>query len=644
MITRSTIESIQDAAHVEDVVGDFVQLKKRGANMIGLCPFHDEKTPSFVVSPAKGIYKCFGCGQSGDSIKFVMEHEHFNYPQALRYLAEKYSIAVEEEAVSEEVRQEADKRDSLYIVLKYAAEYFTQQLLETDEGKSVGLSYFKQRGYLEDTIRKFDLGYSPDGWDKLFQAATEQGYNPELLEQAGLIKRKEDKTFDFFRGRVMFPIHNISGKVVAFGGRILKTNEKGPKYINTPETDVYIKSKLVYGIYHAKAAIRRKDEALLVEGYTDVISLHQKSIEHVVASSGTSLTPDQVRLIRRFSNNITLLFDGDKAGIKAALRGVDILLESGVNVRVILLPDGEDPDSYLQKVGTDRFEQYLEEQRKDFVLFKLELLLETAGDDPIKRSDVIKDVAHSISIITDAIQRSVYIKACSRELGIEEQLLINEVNKHRRALIKTKSRKPYSRTDDADLSQATHVAGTGQEPIRKPATLDSPEHEIIRLLLEQGDQTIALEEEKEHKAAELIITKLDGLGLLDPICDQILQAFHQAISAQKDLNLTKTLMNHENEVVNAKCIEILMSKYHLSENWEKKEVVTKQKDSDVLESITKVTERYSTARYRKELEKLRSQLQEEKDPEKSDGLLKNIHAIEAKIRQIEAEAGMVIVK
>ena len=618
MISKSTIETINDAAHVEDVVEEFVHLKKRGANMIGLCPFHDEKTPSFVVSPAKGIYKCFGCGKSGDSVKFVMEHEQYNYPQALKFLATKYNIEIEEKEVTPEEKLEADLKESLFIVLKYASEYFNNQLLNDEEGRTVGLSYFKERGFIEDTIQTFGLGYSPDSWDSFYKAAIAKGYNPEFLEQAGLIKRKEEKIFDFFRGRVMFPIHNVSGKPVAFGGRTLKQNDRSPKYINTPETEVYHKSNLVYGIFQAKQEIRRKEETLLVEGYTDVISLYQSGIKNVVASSGTSLTPSQVRLIKRFSPNITLLYDGDKAGIKAALRGVDILLEEDANVRVILLPDGEDPDSYLRKLGSAEFLDYLEKHKQDFVLFKLELLMEEGKNDPIRKSEIIKDISQSISRIKDGIKRAVYVKECSRLLEIDEKLLINETNHLRRRQIQSRDRKPYSPAEQEDLAHVTTIPVKHEQA--KPPVSDYAlqEREIVRMLLLFGDK----ETEEGQSITKSIFDILEDVEFNHSAYSYIQSTYKSAMQSGTSLDIAHSFRSHEDSEIREICLDILAPGYEISENWfEMHEVLVQDKDEDYSKVAIQAAMRYKSKRLMSMLKMLDENLKSEPDFSKQKKML-----------------------
>jgi DNA primase len=421
MINRETIDKIMETARIEEVVGDFVHLKKRGTSLIGNCPFHGEKTPSFHVSVSKGIYKCFGCGKGGDSVRFIMDHEKYSYPEALKFLAQKYNIEVEETVETVQDVEAQNARESLYIVSQFAATFFEDQLWNNAEGKAIGLSYFKERGFREDIIKKFNLGYSPDVWDALTQDAVNHKHAEEYLEKTGLaIRNDKGKLYDRFRGRVMFPIHNFTGRIIGFGGRTLKTDKNVPKYVNSPESDIYHKSNVLYGLFHAKKAIRDQDNCYLVEGYADVLAVHQAHIENVVASSGTSLTIEQIRLIGRFTQNVTILYDGDAAGIKASLRGLDMILEEGLNVKVVSFPTGDDPDSYMHKVGAGAFKSYIEDNRQDFILYKANILLAEAGKDPIKRAGIIRDIVESIAKIPDNIKASVFIRECSRLLEVEE--------------------------------------------------------------------------------------------------------------------------------------------------------------------------------------------------------------------------------
>ena len=452
MIDQPTIDRILDTANIVDVVSEFVTLRKRGINYVGLCPFHTDKTPSFYVSPAKNICKCFACGEGGTAVHFIMKHEQLNYFDALRYLAKKYNIEIQERELTDKEKQRRSDRESMLIVNSWAQQYFSTLLYEHVEGKTVGLRYFAERGFREDTIRKFQLGYSLDQRDALYKAATKNGYKKEFLEKTGLVIAYDNGGVnDRFRGRVIFPVHTLSGKVVAFGGRVLKKDEKTAKYVNSPESEIYHKSNELYGIYFAKQSMVKEDRCFLVEGYTDVISMHQAGIENVVASSGTALTQGQIRLIHRFTNNITVLYDGDAAGIKAALRGIDLLLEDGMNVKVVLLPDGEDPDSFARKHNASQFAEFIKQSETDFIRFKTRLLLDDAGNDPIKRSSLITDIIRTVAIIPDNIARSIYIRECSAMMEIDEQVLLNEVNKIRlnkeeRQNNQTQSTPPVSNT------------------------------------------------------------------------------------------------------------------------------------------------------------------------------------------------------
>ncbi len=429
MIDQHTIDRILDAANIVEVVSDFVTLRRRGANYTGLCPFHDEKTPSFSVSPARGICKCFSCGKGGNSVHFIMEHEQVSYYEALKYLARKYNIEIQERQLSEEEKQRKTDRESMLIVNDFAQKFFATNLLENAEGRSIGLSYFRERGFGEDIIKKFGLGYSPEKRDALAQEAVKKGYKKDYLVKTGLcLESQHGSLYDRYKGRVIFPIHSLSGKVIAFGGRILRKDEKAAKYVNSPESEVYHKSDVLYGIYHAKQAIVKNDFCYLVEGYTDVLSMHQAGIENVVASSGTALTPGQIRLIHRFTNNITVLYDGDAAGIKASMRGIDLILQEGLNIKVVLLPDGDDPDSFSKKQSAADFTAYIRAHETDFIRFKTNLLLEGAGNDPIKRATLIGDIVRTIAIVPDNILRSIYVQDCARLLSVDEKMLMREVN------------------------------------------------------------------------------------------------------------------------------------------------------------------------------------------------------------------------
>lgn len=566
MITRDTIDKINETARIEEVVGDFITLKKRGANMLGLCPFHNEKTPSFTVSPAKGIYKCFGCGAAGNSVNFVMELEHKTYPEALRYLADKYKIEVEEtEAPSQEAIEERNERDSIYIANAFAQRFYTDQLFNTEVGQSVGLSYFKERGFNTETIQKFQLGYAPDGFDTFTQAAIKEGYQLDILKKAGLASPKYDKPMDFFRDRVQFTIHDFSGKVVGFGGRTLKNDKKIPKYVNTAETEVYNKSKILYGLFFSKNDIRREDECILVEGYTDVISMHQAGISNVVASSGTSLTVEQVRAVKRLTQNFTIIYDGDPAGIKAALRGIDLILAEDMNVRVVMLPEGDDPDSFVRRVGASEFRAFKDEHSKDFILFKTDLLMKDAGKDPVKRTEVVRDTVASISLIPDAIKRALYIKECSALMDVQEQIIITEVNKQRGQKLAKENK--ADRDEIAQLEPEVpieHQQQAPEEQISDKKSLMRQERDIIRLLLTYGNQ----EFEDELLVAQVILHELEDevLAFEEPVCQQILSTYINMIE-EGEVPDAKYFTDNEDKAMSQLAIDILHSPYDLSDNW-----------------------------------------------------------------------------
>lgn len=492
MIPQKTVEEILSVARVEEVVEDFVNLKRRGVNMMGNCPFHDEKTPSFVVSPTKGIYKCFGCGKSGTAVGFVMEHEQLSFPEALKYLAAKYNITVEEKEVSQEERAAMQLTDSYYIINEFAATFFKSSLHETDEGKAIGLAYYKERGFLKKTMDQWGLGYSLNEGKALFHAARDKQFNVEHMKTLGLLTQYDS---DFFKGRVMFPIHNLGGKIIAFAGRVLGKDKNQPKYINSPESEIYNKRKILYGMYFAKTSVRKHDECLMVEGYTDVITLHQGGVENVVASSGTSLTVEQIRLVKRFTDNIKIIYDGDPAGIKAALRGLDLVLAENLNVRLVLLPKDEDPDSFFKKSGYDAFTRYLDEHSRDFIDFKTELLLEEAGNDPIKRSKVLKDIIESIALIPDAIKRSVYIQQTSSRLQIEESVLAGELELNLRKLQK-----------DKQQQQQRDRIRSERNPFINEVHHDEESGEITMLPTPESSKVIGQDDFIERELVRLLVT------------------------------------------------------------------------------------------------------------------------------------------
>lgn len=512
MIDFATIERIIQVAEITDVVGDYVSLKKRGVNYLGLCPFHNEKTPSFTVSPSKGIYKCFGCGKGGNAVNFIMEHEHLSYPEALRLLARKYHIEIAETVeTAEDIKQKND-RESMMIVTEFAGRFFSRMLLDTDEGRTTGLSYFKERGFRREIIDKFQLGYSPEQRDALAAEALKSGYKEEFLLKTGLAIDRNERLFDRFSGRVIFPVHSLSGRIIGFGGRIMRSDAQAAKYINSPESDIYHKSATLYGIYFARNAIVRDDKCILVEGYTDVLSLHQAGIENVVASSGTSLTEDQIRLIKRFTPNVTILYDGDPAGIKASLRGIDMVLEQGLHVRVVPLPDGEDPDSFARTHSSSALMEYLKENETDFITFKTRLLLSETGKDPVRRANLIQEVVRSVSMVPDRIERTVYLQECSKMLGVEEQILFTEAARFRRRHWEQKrtGRDYYPPDNQWTSSRQPTLTGVSATDGGRPGIhpFETEEREIIRLMLNYSDKVI-LELPGERRGDLIPVTVAD---------------------------------------------------------------------------------------------------------------------------------------
>ncbi|MBE0675222.1 MAG: DNA primase [Bacteroidales bacterium] len=567
MIDHYTVERILDAAQIIDVVEEYVSLKKRGVNYLGLCPFHNEKTPSFTVSPAKGIFKCFGCGKGGNSVNFIMEHEHLSYPEALRYLAKKYNIEVQEKELSVEEIQRQTERESMLVVTAYASRKFNEWLFHSDEGISVGLTYFNERGFREDILKKFEVGYSPEKYEALSATATADGYKKEYLVKTGLSVEKDDRIFDRFHGRVIFPIHSLSGQVLGFGGRILKTDAKAAKYLNSPESDIYHKSKILYGIFQARKAIIKEDKCYMVEGYTDVLSVHMAGIENVVASSGTALTQEQVRLVKRFTQNITILYDGDAAGIKASLRGIDLVLEEGMNVRIVLLPDGEDPDSLSKKLSVEEFTRYLADNETDFIRFKAELLLRETGNDPVRRAEAIRDIVRSIAVIPEIITRTVFIKECSSIMGLSEAVLHNEVTK---LLRQTQFRDRNRYPDPQDL-QIARVPVPRQE-ITKEATSFYSEKEVVRLLLKYGGEVYCEEEHEGTKSivtvADFIVREItdDELTFSNKLFGEIFSEFRFHVE-QGMFPGDQHFVRHPDPDVSKLAVDLLADSYYLARIW-----------------------------------------------------------------------------
>ena len=605
-IDRETIERILDSAKIEEVVGDFVTLKRRGVNLIGLCPFHNEKTPSFTVSPAKNLCKCFGCGKGGHPVHFIMEHEQLSYYDALRWLAKKYHIEIKEREMSDEEKREESIRESLFIINQYALQHFIDTLYESEEGQTIGLNYFRHRGLRDETIKKFCLGYSLERRDSFARKAIAAGYNPELIAKAGVCYSTDDgRLQDRFWGRVIFPVHTISGKIVAFGGRILQNNAKAAKYVNSPESEIYHKSDHLYGLYFAKQAIIQKDHCILVEGYLDVISMYQSGIQNVVASSGTSLTTGQIKLIHRFTKNITLLYDGDKAGIKASLRGIDMLLEEGMNINVVLLPEGEDPDSYAQNHSTEEVELYIENNKVDFIRFKTNLLLDEVGDDPIRRAGLIGDVVKSIAVIPNEILRSEYIKKCSDMLKVGEQLLVKETAKIRIQRTEDHSKEHNSSHEKVEpqKGETTPTVDDFQRSIIESysnKTIYHKEKAIIQFLLKNGSKLLQVPENKAENTptfTETVISHLkysfesDAVELSHPLYKRI---FDEAAehAEELDFNPESYFMAHPDAEVSKLTAELCGEQYILSKFFSEQKCDERNELAVLFEQATRLSIAY----------------------------------------------------
>ena len=637
-IPRETVEQILQTARIEEVVGEFVTLKKRGANYIGLCPFHNEKTGSFNVNPARNIFKCFGCGKGGDSAKFLMEHEHLTYPEALRYLARKYNIQIEEKELSPEEQMAQTEREKMFNINAFADKFFTDTLWHTDEGKSVGLEYFRERGFLNPIIERFHLGYSPSKWEAFTEHAKKNGYDPEFLEKVGFcIKRQNGEYYDRYHGRVMFPIHNLTGKVIGFGGRILQADpeKKLAKYQNSPESEIYQKKETLYGIFFAKSAIVNKDECILVEGYFDVLRMHQIGIENVVASSGTSLTIEQIRLVKRYTRNITMLYDGDAAGIHAALRGTDMILTEGMNVRVVVLPPEHDPDSFGRDYPTEAVVAYLDKNAKDFVRFKTELLLKDAGNDPIRRGQVVRSIVETISVVPDPIFRISYIKETSRLLDMPEETLMNELNK----LLRAKFKKSLG--VEGEVIPDEPVVTTPQEQPEEE-TLPAgyyQERELVKLLLLYGREQL-----QDISVAQMIVDDLinDEIVFTDPINKKIFDLYDQALNTN-EIPDDQFFISNEDEQVSQLAIDLLSSPHKLDQ-WEKYGIFVKREENNLTNTVQSAILRYKDqiidAR-RKEVEKA---LKEEQDPDNQLILLKKKKHWDDLRVQINKLLGIVIAK
>jgi DNA primase len=644
VIPKQTIDEIFQTARVEEVIGDFVSLKKSGSNFKAKSPFVDEKTPSFMVSPAKQIWKCFSSGKGGNVVSFLMEHEHFSYVEALRWLANKYNIEIKEDRERTPEEQAAyTERENLSVINEFARDHFVHNLHNNEQGKAIGLSYFVERGFREDIIEKFQLGYCLDESDAFTKAALDKKYKIEFLEKAGLTKTKDNRSFDFFRGRVMFPIHSVAGKVLGFGGRTLRSDKKIAKYFNSPESELYNKSKILYGLYFAKNSIIKYDRCFLVEGYTDVISLHQAGIENVVASSGTALTEDQIKLIKRYSENITILYDGDAAGIRASFRGIDMILEQGLNVKVVLFPEGEDPDSFAKKSTTTELNEYIEENSKDFIVFKSDVLKESAGNDPIKKAELINDIVGSIAVIDDAIKRQVYCRECASIFDIDEQTIIQAVNKIR----SKKSAERYKRTNTQSQTQSSNPTEVPVEydiPIEAMLPPDmvetkeqadhtkqlseihrriaAQEYDIIRILLNYGTYQIATEhveydEEDNEEVSqievsviELVVAEIerDELYFDDEILKKIYDEFKEGLERNELLQDTYFLRHQDQEIAKA-AVDIISNRYEISPNWVVKKVYTTSEIEKLELAVKQSIYSYKTAKIRKEKSEIQKEIE-----------------------------------
>ncbi len=636
MISQNTIQQIQARIDIVDIIGSFIKLKKRGTSYLGLCPFHNEKSPSFTVSSAKEIYKCFGCGRSGNSIGFLMDHEKYSYVEALRWLAQKYNVEIEETETTPEQKLQQLSADSLFIINSFAQKFFSDYLFNNEDGQDIGLSYLKQRGFKEEIIKKFQLGFNPEARDSFAQSAIQAQYNLELLQKSGLVAIRDEKPVDNYRGRIIFPIHNQSGKVLGFGARVLKTNDRAPKYINTPENEIYVKSKILYGSYFARMAIDKADECLLVEGYTDVVSLHQAGIENVVASGGTSLTPDQLRLVKKYTNNLTIIYDGDSAGIKAALRGLDLALEESLNVKLVLIPDNEDPDSYVNKVGSEAFTQFVSANKKDFILFQLGVMLQDAGTDSNKKSAVVNQVAETISKINkaeDFTKQQDYIKQCSEILKIEETGLHALVNK----FVREKVNKEEARANRESINQANSEGGENLEIDNDVVSLlykDEPhERAMVRSLLEFGLK----EWDKDQRVADHVFSEISENQLEELIDNKNLITLIKIYKAWYDEGLEPTAKNftyHEENIIRQLAMQVMDYDYEISPNW--KDVF--EGKIDTREDLYK-EEVFSTVNYLK-LRKIKRLMEEnQRDLEKTKDLDEQIVLLQIHqhLKQMEIE-------
>ena len=626
MIPKETIDEIFEAAKIEEVVADFVTLKKRGANLLGLCPFHNEKTPSFTVSPSKGIYKCFGCGEGGNSVSFLMDKEHYTYPEALKYLANKYNIEIIEQEMSEEQVERANEKDSLYIISKFANSFFTKNLWESDEGKKIGLNYFKERGYDEDIIKKFELGYSPQKKDVFTKAALQKLYSKEYILKSGLsIEVQNNELIDRFRERVIFPIHSFSGRILGFGGRALNPNAKA-KYQNSPESAIYNKSKILYGIFFAKNSISKRDNCYIVEGYTDVISLNQKGVENVVSASGTALSVDQIKLINRFTNNITILFDGDTAGIKASFRSLDLILKEGMNVKVIPFPENEDPDSFAKQNSTENLQNFLENESVDFITYKTKILNADVENDPIKRVAIIKEIIRSIALIPDYLTRTEYCKVCSRLLDVKESILLRDIDQERKRI---------------NLSENTKQLKK-EKPRKKSENLKriNYEEEIIRILLNYGNEIISFGSEN-ISICEFIFNELkaDNIVFQNEPHNKIYLEIEMLYNSKK-FNESYFISHIDNQISKF-CINLISNKHSISENWANRhKIYTNVESQNLKKTAEKSVLMLKAQHLEEEIYSIQTKIKSNTAQSKDISLLNNLIKIKNKISKLVGRSSL----
>ena len=662
MIDQETIQRIMDAARIEEVIGDFVSLKKRGANHIGCCPFHNEKTPSFYVSPSKGIFKCFGCGEAGDVVKFLMKHEHYTYPEALRWLADKYHIEIKEEEQTEEEKQRQTERDGLFHVSEFAQKYFADLLYNDEMGRAVGLSYFHGRGLSDEVIKRFGLGYCLDEWSNFTDHALKNGYSLQVLEKTGLTIVKEDtgKQYDRFRGRVMFPIYSISGRVLGFSGRVLTSEKQAAKYVNSPDSDIYNKSRILYGLYQARAAIAKADKCYLVEGNVDVISMHQSGVENTVASCGTSLTVEQIRLIKRYTQNVTVLYDGDKAGVKAALRAIDLLFAEGMHVRLVLFPDDEDPDSYAQKYGSTQLQEFLATHEDNFIMYKTRVLLDGVKDDPIRKAELVSETARSIALVTDMLERSEYIRQCSHLLRVSEDVLSTAVARAigsaRQKVAEQTAGSGGQAADGEEQAAGTEVQKPDAERIAISTSAAPPpevERHLVQLLLNYGNESVSqtltaedgTQQTTSYTVAQIIVNELknEQLSFAHPLCQRVLEQCTLMVEMVGRVD-TSRFIDSNDDALRTFCATVMMDTYSLCEDsWRKKGIYPPKIEDALLQDVGDSLNTFKSLRLAQMIAERRERLIGASEEEQGQ-LLSEIKYYSDILRQLGQALGMVIAR